>query len=297
MSIKISAVINTFNEESNIERCISSVKWADEIIVCDMHSQDQTVKKAKNLGAKVVYFKQSDYVEPARNYAINQASGEWILLLDADEEISASLAEKINQIVKLPEADHVQIPRKNLIFGKWIQNANWWPDYHTRLFRKGSVVWSDKIHSKPKTTGNGLVLEAREDLAITHHHYQTISQFLERMNRYSKIQARELIKEGYVFDWQDLLKKPLSEFLGRYFANKGYKEGLHGLVLSLLQATSFLLLFLQIWEAQGMKEEIVSLGDLKKVNNSSEAELQYWFQHESPNSNLKSFFDKMLGKT
>lgn len=295
MSIKISAVINTFNEEENIERCILSVKWVDEIVVCDMHSSDATVKKAKDLGARVVYFKRSNYVEPARNYATSQAKGDWILLLDADEEIPLSLTEKIKRIIKLSNIDYVQIPRKNIIFKKWIQNANWWPDYHTRLFKKGAVIWNDKIHSKPETTGNSLVLEPKEDLAIIHHHYQSISQFVERMNRYSKIQAQELIKEGYIFNWQDLIKEPLSEFLGRFFANKGYKDGLHGLVLSLLQATSFLLVFLSVWEIQGLKEKQISLDDLKKVQRFSVTELKYWFEHEGKN-NLKSFLNKFLRK-
>ena len=117
----ISVVINTRNEEKNLPRCLASVKGlADEIVVTDMESIDKTVEIAKKAGAKVFKHKQTGYVEPARNYAISKATGEWILILDADEETPPSLVKKLKQLVKTGKADYYRLPRKNIVFGRWL---------------------------------------------------------------------------------------------------------------------------------------------------------------------------------
>lgn len=294
---KLSVIINTLNEEKNIERAIRSVKWADEIIVCDMHSDDQTQTLAKNLGAKIYLHKRVGFVEPARNFAISKASNAWVLILDADEEIPSALKERIQFIIDNSASDYVEIPRKNMIFNKWVQASMWWPDYNIRLFKKGKVQWGDKIHRPPQTYGKGEELEAKEELAIIHYHYISISQFMERMNRYTAIQAEELVKEEYIFKWQDLITKPLNEFLGRYFANKGYKDGLHGLVLCILQAISFFIMYLKVWEIQKFTQTDVNIKLLKSLKNDSGQELDYWFKYISYSSNpVKRMVQKLLYK-
>lgn len=281
MSEKISVVINTLNEEKNIQRAIKSVSWADEVIVCDMNSTDNTKEIAQKMGAKVVLHQREDFVEPARNFAISKASNDWILILDADEEISNSLAKKLQNIAnKMDQIDFVEIPRKNIIFGKFIQSSMWWPDYQIRFFKKGKVLWNDQIHSKPKVSGAGLKLAEKEEEAIVHYNYQSISQFLERMNRYTGIEADQLIKKGYKFDWRDLLKIPLNEFLSRFFANKGYKDGLHGLALSFLQAISFLAVYLKIWEKSGFREEKIDLHQFNFETKKAAESIDYWFKNE-----------------
>lgn len=285
MPEKISAVINTLNEERNIRRAIDSIKWVDEIIVCDMHSDDQTIKIAKGLGAKIILHKRSRYVEPARNFAISKASGEWILILDADEQVPESLKEKLVEIAnKVDQIDYVRIPRKNLIFGKWIQASMWWPDLNIRFFKKGKVKWGDKIHSSPEVSGLGLDLPADEKWAIVHHNYQTITQFLERMNRYTDIQAEEFKKAGYQFDWRDLVEKPLSEFLSRFFANQGYKDGFHGLALSMLQAYSFMVVYLKLWEMSHFKQQEITIDEFDKERVKSAKSFEYWIKHSKSNS-------------
>src|SRR6185369_4269605 len=176
--------------EKNIKRAIESVKWADEVLVCDMHSDDKTAEIAKKLGAKTVYHERTGYVEPARNFAISKTTGDFVLILDADEEIPDTLAKKLQEITdKMLEIDFVWIPRKNFIFGKWMRASMWWPDNNIRFFKKGAVKWSDKIHIPPKTVGSGLTLDAEESYAIIHHHYDNLTQFLERLIRYTEIQA------------------------------------------------------------------------------------------------------------
>lgn len=279
MGTKISVVINTLNEEANIKRAIAYVSWADEILVCDMYSEDKTVEIAKKLGAKVVYHKKVDYVEPARNFAISKANGDWILVLDADEEIPDTLARRLKEIAhKMKQIDVIQIPRKNIIFGKWMKASMWWPDYQVRFFKKGKVSWQDKIHSKPKVSGESLVLEPEEKWAIIHHNYQSLSQYLDRMNRYTAIEARELVGSGYKFHWQDLIQKPLSEFLSRFFASSGCKDGLHGLALSLLQAFSFLAVYLKVWEIDKFKQQELKSEELEMAKGKAGDELNYWFK-------------------
>lgn len=298
MDKKISVIINTLNEEENLSRVIKSVDWADEVVVCDMHSEDRTVEIAKKLGAKVVFHDKTRYVEPARNFAISKASNSWILILDADEEVPENLAGKLRELLEREIViSYVEIPRKNIIFGKWMKASFWWPDYHVRFFQKGKVIWSDKIHSKPKIEGEGMILPLEEQLAIIHHHYTSVFQFIERLNRYTDIQAKELKNEGYKFNWADLINKPLSEFLGRYFANRGFEDGLHGLALSFLQAFSFLVLYLKIWEMEKFSDHEIKLSAVKKVSKDAGKEINYWFKYTSLSSNsFKRFFQKVRNK-
>lgn len=278
---EISVVINTLNEEKNLPRAIASIKdLASEIVVVDMESDDQTVEVAKKLGAKVFTHKRVGFVEPARNFAIQKAKGPWIFLIDADEEAPKNLVKKIKEIVRKPKADYFRLPRKNIIFGKWMEHTRWWPDYNIRFFKKGYVSWGETIHSIPFTKGVGVDIDPKPELAILHHNYESISQYLERMLRYTEIESRELMKNGYVFSWRDLIRKPLGEFLGRYFAGQGYKDGVHGLGLSLLQAFSELTLYLRVWEAQGFSDQKIPKGEISMEVRKSAKDLNWWVRKE-----------------
>ena len=298
MASKISVVINTLNEESNIERVIKSVSWADEILICDMYSDDKTVEISKKMGARVIYHKRVSYVEPARNFAVSKSSNEWILVLDPDEEVTESLKVRLLEVSsKMKQIDYVRIPRKNLIFGRWMKASMWWPDLNIRFFKKGTVEWSNKIHRPPKTAGEGIDLESDEKWAIVHYHYASLTEYIERMIRYTKIQAEELEQEGYHFDWKDLIQKPLGEFLGRFFANRGFEDGLHGFVLSLLQAFSHLLIYLRLWEKEGFKSIDINLTELKDVRKKSGSEIDYWFKYGTLSKNpFKRFFQKVKNR-
>jgi (heptosyl)LPS beta-1,4-glucosyltransferase len=275
---KISVVINTRNEEQNLPRALKSVeKLADEIIVVDMESTDKTVSIAKKAGAKVFTHKHTGIVEPARDFAIKKATGDWILILDADEEVSFSLVKKLKDITKdESSADYYRLPRKNIIFGKWIQNSRWWPDYIIRFFKNGKVSWSEIIHSVPTTEGRGIDLEMKEELAIVHHNYDSVEQYILRMNTYTTKQADLLQESGYKFNWVDLWTKPMNEFFSRYFFGSGYKDGVHGLALSLLQMLSDVVVYLKVWQHQKFKEQEIKLQDIVSVMKDSEKDLHYW---------------------
>ena len=294
---KISVVVNTFNEEKNIKRALASVLWADEIIVCDMHSDDKTVEIAKKMGAKIFYHKKTEYVEPARNFAISKASNDWELILDADEEIPEKLVSRLQRMATDASTSFVEIPRKNIIFGHFMKASMWWPDYHIRFFKKGSVVWNTKIHSKPQTSGTGSKLEAEEELAIIHFNYQTVFQYVNRLNRYTDIEARDLQSAGIKFHWVDVVEKPLREFLSRFFANRGFDDGLHGLALSFLQSFSFLVVYLKLWELQKFTEEEIDPEKLNQVFRKSGKEICYWLKLiDLSQDPIKRFFQKVTNR-
>lgn len=276
--MNLSVVINTRNEEKNLPQAIASVRQlADEIVVVDMESEDKTCEVAKRNSAKVYKYKNVGYVEPARNFAIGKATNDWIFILDADEEVSSGLAKTIKSIIKDENsADFYRIARKNIIFSKFIKHSRWWPDYNIRLFKRGMVTWSEIIHSVPETHGDGVDLEAVEDNAIIHHHYISVEQFIERMNRYTGEHAKLKIKEGYRFRWHDLIKKPTEEFLSRFFAGEGYKDGVHGLALAFLQSFSELVLYLKIWQAERFAQESLSVADVVSEMKKTEGDLHYW---------------------
>lgn len=252
---KVSAVINTYNEEKNLERCLRSIKgFAQEIVLVDQGSTDKTVSIAEKFKAKIYQHQHTGIVEPARNFALSKASNDWVFLIDADEEAQPELLEKLKEIVEKDEIDYVAIARKNIIFGKWLSHSRWWPDYNIRFFKKGKVSWDEKIHSIPMTLGEGGDIPAQEESCLIHYNYGSINQYLERSGRYSSFRAKELVKEGYRFSLTDLIRNPVNEFLSRFFAGEGYKDGLHGLVLASLQAFSEMLIYLRVWEEEGFKE-------------------------------------------
>jgi len=276
----ISVVINTLNEEKNIRRCLQSAKrLADEIIVVDMYSDDKTRQIAKDFGAKVFLHKRTGYVEPARNFAIDKANGRWVLILDADERVPPSLAKKLKEIAETKsDIDCVLIPRKNILLGHWMQNSRWWPDYLPRFFRKGKIRWPKQIHQQPDLKGKNIyALPDNEKFAFVHYNYETLNQFLNRGRKYAAIQARELVKEKkYRLSNKDLILKPLEEFLSRFFVGEAYRDGIHGLALSLLQAWVTLLTYLGVWQIQGYEERALEPARVKEIFGEAIYQLEYW---------------------
>ncbi len=292
MKNKISVIITVLNGENTITSCLESVKWADEIVVVDDGSTDNTLTIAKKYTDKIFPHKSQGFVEPSRNFAIEKASNDWILILDADEQVPSTLASKLqDHVVNGAISSCVRIPRKNMIFKKWIQNTGWWPDYNIRFFKKGSVVWSNVIHSQPKISGPILDLGPQEEYAIIHQNYVSVSQFLQKLDRYTSVTANERIIAKESFSWHKLFSAPFQEFLSRYFARKGYKDGLHGLVLSILMAFYEFTIYLKMWEKEGFtevdeKEVTKSLGNIYK----SQKQLEYWIYNkkiEETSSKLK----------
>lgn len=272
----ISAVLHTYNEEKNIKRCLNSLSWVDEIILVDMGSTDQTCRMAREYKAKIFQHEYTGFVEPARNFGLSKATGDWIIVVDADEEIPKNLAHYLKEETKSPRGDFYRIARKNIIFNKWMRHTGWWPDYQIRFFKNGSVSWTEKIHGVPLTTGKGIDIESYEDLSIMHYNYQSIDKFIERLNRYTTISAKELFLSNIHFFPQDLFEKPTREFITRYFIWEGYKDGLHGLALSFIQSFSEVVTYLKLWELYNFKEEKVSLEKTELYLTNEYKTKKYW---------------------
>lgn len=272
----ISAVIHTYNEENNINRCLASLDFADEIIVIDMGSTDKTVGIARDFKAKIYSHPYTGFVEPARNFGISKAAGGWILIVDADEEIPVSLSRHLKRIVKVCTENYFRIPRKNIIFGKWMKHAGWWPDYKIRFFQKNAVSWNEKIHGIPITKGIGKDIEPHEELSIIHHNYQTVDQFILRLNRYSSISAKELYLSNERFHFAKLFEATSREFISRYFFWEGYKDGIHGLALSFLQALSELVTYVKLWELEGFWEKKITLAEIDELFKKTHSKQRYW---------------------
>jgi (heptosyl)LPS beta-1,4-glucosyltransferase len=274
----ISAVINVRNEAENLSRCLKSIKsLADEIIVVDMHSTDGSDKIAAEFGATVYPYRWTKFVEPARNFALSKANGKWIMLLDPDEYLNKTLKAELKSITQRNDIDWVKIPRKNIIFGKWIRHSRCWPDYLIRFFKKSHVTWSKKIHSQPITKGNGLTILDTEKLAIRHHNYDTVTQFVNRAVRYSGVQADELKAADYKLKTSDFILKPIQEFNSRFFAAEGYKDGIHGLVFSLLQMFAIALIYIRLWEKQGASDKVLSKESFVSASQETMFEYSHWF--------------------
>lgn len=252
MKSTISVVINTLNEEKNIKACIDSIKWADEIIVVDMFSDDNTAEIAKKEGAKVYTHKRMGFADPARNFALKKATCDWILMLDADERIPVQLGEHIREIINKQDSDAFvyNIAERNEMFGRWIQHGTMWPDYHPRLFKNGSVVWPPHVHDRPKLPENVPNIGPSEELSIHHfsRSYMTLSGFLTSYVNYSEKEADAMHSRGYSFRRRHIVVIPWREFKLRFFTTKGYKDGFHGLAIALLFACYRVISVMQYWE-------------------------------------------------
>lgn len=282
---ELTAVILTKNEEKNLPRCLDSVAWADEIILVDDESTDKTVKIAKKAGV-TVYERQLDDFCSQRNFALTKVKTPWVLFIDADEEVTPDLAEEIKQAVKSNDFDGYRFPRKNIIFGKWIEHSGWYPDGQLHLFKKNKGKYVEKVHEQVVTDGKVGELSK----VLVHNNYQSIDQYLEKMFRYTTLEAENQLANGYEFVWPDLIKKPLSEFLRRFFAEEGFRDGVHGLALSLLQAFSELVVYLKIWEKEGFKPQ-----ETKEVFEELEKgteEISCWLKEQEKNP-LKKVLRKL----
>jgi len=292
---KISVCLATFNEEKNIADCLESVKWADEIVIVDGTSSDKTVKIAKKYTSKIIVRENPLMFHINKQKAFEAATKDWILYLDADERVSPALRKEILKVIN-HKYNGFWIPRKNIIFGKWIQHTGWWPDYQLRLFRRKKAFLPCKsVHEQPKLSGKAGYLKN----PLIHLNYQTVSQYVQRLNElYTENDKNVFLAEGKKIKWQDAIRFPLDEFLKRFFKEKGYKDGLHGLVLSTLQALSSLVTFAKVWERQGFRQ-VKEDKFLKKVRGElfrSVKELSYWFltsQTEEETNLLKKFFFKI----
>lgn len=239
MAPTISVVINTFNEQENLPFALGSVRtWVDEIIVVDMYSDDRTVEIARSFGAKVFLHKKLGFADPARAFALEQATGDWILVLDADEMIPFPLSLELSKIAALGDFDVVQIHRLNYWFGAPVMHAYIGPhqDRQYRFFRRGHIESNPTIHNffHPQSASRVVDLKYKPGLAITHFAYVDSQDFIEKTMRYTDIEARQAFERGEQGTFFSALFKVVKEIGGRYVKGKGFLDGWKGIYVTFL---------------------------------------------------------------
>ncbi len=244
---KVSVTIITKNEASNIRQCLEGVRWADEIVVVDNGSMDDTREICQAFGARVFSEEWKGFARQ-KNSAIDKARNEWVLSLDADERIPPELRREIETILKgTPSCDGYRIARQNFFLGRWIRRCGWYPDHNLRLFRKSKGRFLERaVHEKVIVEGRVGYLKS----PMEHHTYRSLSDFMERLERYSSLAAQEMQKEGRAFRLWDILLRPPGTFLQMYFLRAGFLEGYYGFLLSVLYSFYTLLKYSKLKELQ-----------------------------------------------
>lgn len=242
---RISAVVITWNEEARLRDCLLSVAWADEIVVVDAESTDKTASIAREFSDHV-FVRPWPGFSAQKNFGIAQATGEWILSVDADEEVSPALKEEILAAVASGEAaDGYRLPRENIFWGRVIRHGRLYPDWQLRLFRRGRGRFvATRVHESVGVEGR----VARLSAPLVHRSYRDVADFLERANRYSSLAAEEWVAQGRGVRARDLVLGPLGRFASMYVLSAGCLDGWRGFLLAVLYAYYVFVRWAKIWE-------------------------------------------------
>lgn len=228
----LSVVIITLNEEANLRRTLESVRWADEIMIVDSGSTDGTVEIARSYSAKVFIEEWKGFAKQ-KNSALEKASCDWVLSLDADEEVEAALADEIQKALSAdPGVAGFWVPRKNYFLGRWMRHGGFYPDRKLRLFRRGAGSFEERlVHEDVRLEGQGPTARLKDHLL--HRAYPTLESYIEHMNRYSSLGAQmvEAKTRRARFSLLDILVRPQLTFFYNYILRLGFLDGREGLLL------------------------------------------------------------------
>jgi glycosyltransferase involved in cell wall biosynthesis len=245
---RVSVTIITLNEAANIRECLESVRWADEIIVVDSESRDQTVAIAREFTDRVFVNPWPGHQEQ-KNVAVDKASGPWIFSLDADERVPPALADEIRRVVAAPDPHAgYDMPRQNFFLGRWMRHGGWWPDRVVRLFRKDRGRFGG-INPHDRVVLNGRLGALRTPLV--HHTYRTFAQYLDKQHSYAAIGARQfLARRGprARMTAAAMIAKALAKFVETYCLKRGVLDGTHGLIAALGASYFAFLRYALVWE-------------------------------------------------
>lgn len=252
MKAKLSVTIITLNEEENIRPCLESVKWADEIVVCDSGSSDKTLEVCREYTNRI-YMDEWRGFGAHKNLCLDRAFYPWVLSLDADERVSIALRAEIEGILEgKGKFEGYFIPRRNYFLGKWVKHCGWYPDYTLRLFKKDKGRFKERsVHEAVDVNGPIGYLEE----PLEHYTYQSISDFLKRLDRYSTLAAEEMARSGKRCRLSRLLLHPPFTFLKMFFLQKGFLEGHRGLLISILYSFYTFSKYAKLWELERQKRK------------------------------------------
>lgn len=252
MPLILSVAIITKNEEANLARTLESVRWADEVVIVDCGSTDATEAIARSFGAKF-FAEEWKGFGAQKNSAIAKCSGEWILALDADEEVSLELADEIVRLLGGVAAYEAYfLPRRNFFLGRWIRHGGYFPDRKLRLFRRGNAKFEERVvHETIRFGGSTGRLQGY----LLHHAYPTLDSYIEHMNRYSSLGATQAVARGktsrnpLAFFWNVFLV-PAATFKYNYFLRLGFLDGREGFLLHLYHSAYVSWKYAKAWAAR-----------------------------------------------
>lgn len=241
---KLTVTVITKNEAQDLGPALASVAWADELVVVDSDSSDDTVAVARTFTDRVVTHPWEGYAAQ-KNFAASLASHDWILSLDADERVTPALAEEIRSAIAQPSDRAFRIPRVTWHLGQWIRSTDWYPDYQLRLYDRRAGRWTGRyVHESVVVDGSVGRLVAE----IEHFAYRDIADHLETIDRYTTLAARQMHEDGRGADALSLMLHPPLAFLRNYLARGGFRAGKAGFIISSMNAYYVFLKFAKLWE-------------------------------------------------
>lgn len=252
--MNISAVVLTKNEEKNIKDCLESLKWCEEILIVDNHSEDKTVEIAEKMGAKVLTSELNNDFSSIRNFALDKVKGEWVLFIDADERVSNNLISEILNIKEkaLNEFDGFYIKRIDFMWGRELKHGETRDTRLLRLARRNKGEWKGKVHEEWKV--NGKIGELKNP--IFHYPHQSMSEFLREINFYTDIRSKELYEKGVKVNFFSIIAYPVGKFIQNYFFKLGFLDFMPGLIFAITMSFHSFLVRGKLWSLLDKKKNI-----------------------------------------
>lgn len=259
----VAVCIITHNEERRVRQCLEGVKWAEEIVVVDSYSTDKTVEICREYTDRVYQRPFPGHVEQ-KNYALDLASHEWALCLDADECLSPGLAKEIQEELSLNGDTYAGyiLPRRTFFLGRWINHGGWYPDYKLRLFKRSLGKWGGINPHDKVILQEGATKRLRGEL--WHFNYEDISSQLRTVDSFTTIFARNKLQEGAHFGLLPMVFRPIGRFLSMYFFKGGFLDGMPGFILAVVGSFYVFMKYAKWWEMERVK----GAKDLPKVDTS-----------------------------
>lgn len=245
--MKVTATVITRNEADHIAAALQSVSWADEVVVVDSHSTDDTVALARQHTPHVVVRDWNGYIDQ-KNHAASLASHDWILSIDADERVTPELAREIQaRLAAQPAEAAYRIPRVTWHLGRWVRTTDWYPDYQLRLYDRRAAEWTGRyVHEAVTVRGATGQLSGE----LQHYAYRDIADHLETIDRYTTLAARQMHEDGRRAGVLQIAGHPPLAFLRNYIARGGIRDGLPGFIISACNAYYVFLKFAKLWEIE-----------------------------------------------
>lgn len=250
---KLSIYVLTFNNERTVERCLRSLRWADELVIVDSDSTDNTPKICRRFTDHVYQRKWTNHQEQYQ-YAADLTTNRWVMFVDADEEVPPELAQEIREELKADNGqwDGYIVHRRTYYLGRWIKYGGWYPDYEIRLYDRDKGRWKGGLHAKVTVDGRIRTMKNH----YYHYTYRDISDQIQTIDQYSQTAAEDMLRDGKKFSFFHMVLNPLFRFIKEYIFKRGFLDGIPGLVIVVSTMFYVFIKHAKLWERQkGLRED------------------------------------------